>query len=95
MQGSVILAFVASAAYAASQVPKIILSVQYYQRVGSKQTDRKLDEASDTASRIEDELVQAVKSGTITPEEYQLKVDQLKTAESNRSRAFEAYKPAN
>ena len=94
MQAGVILAFAASAGYLASQVPKVVGAARYYTSVGSKQTDRKLDEASDSASRLEEELIQAARAGTISAEEFQTRYDQLKTAQSNRDRAFDDYKPA-
>lgn len=93
LQVSVIAIFIASAGLVIGQIPKVVGAVQYYLNVGSEQTDRKLDEASDSAGRIEEELVQEIKKGTMSSEEFQAKLDQLKTAESNRSRALGNYKP--
>jgi hypothetical protein len=94
LQTVVVIVFVVSAAYCASQVPKVISAVRYYQSVGSKQTDKKLDDASDTASRIEEELIQALRSGALSPTDFQARYEQLVNAESNRARALENYSPA-
>lgn len=93
LQIGVFALFIVSAGLVASQVPKVVNAYRYYASVGSQQTDHKLDDASDSASRLEEELNQAAQKGTISAQDFQTKLDQLKTAEDNRARALGKYNP--
>lgn len=94
LQVGVFAMFIGSAGLLLAQVPKVYNTYRYYTSVSMNQTDHKLDESSDTASRLEEELIQSLNKGSISAEDFASKLSQLKQADAIRTRAFEAYKPA-
>ncbi len=93
LQIGVVALFVYAVALFASQMPKVYNAVRFYTSVGTSQTDRKVNEASDTASRQEDDLLQLLKTAA-SNDEFQVKLETLKNAEANLQRAHQGYNPA-
>lgn len=92
LQVGVIALAVYSVSLFVAQMPKVYHAVQFYSSVGSKQTDRRVNEASDTASRVEDDLQQLLKTAN-SDDEFKVKLESLKTAEANVQRALKEYQP--